>query len=61
MTNTIQEIFDAMESDDANRAKQSNRLERLYRDSNARERMVLDAALICICGYSLDTMIKEGK
>lgn len=49
----IGQIQDAMVCDDED---QSDRLERLYEHSDEAGKALIDAALICICGYSIPTL-----
>jgi hypothetical protein len=40
---------------------QSDRLLRDYQAASDVEKKAIDAALICLCGYSLKTIIEEAK
>ena len=57
--NLIERITDLILSDDENTDKQSDILARTYDDANAGQKTAIDNALICICGYSLKTMLDE--
>ena len=41
--------------------KQSEQLEALYEISTDIQKKAIDNALICICGYSLDTIINNPE
>lgn len=51
-------IEGAMLSDDDNREHQSDLLARLYRHADAGQQNALDAALICLCGWTLTHALK---
>lgn len=55
--NLIERITDLILSDDENTDKQSDILTRTYDDANAEKKTAIDNALICICGYSLKTLL----
>ena len=55
----IDAVAKQMQDDDEDRAKQSNLLEHLYDNSTDMQREAIDKALICICGWSLDSL--RGK
>jgi hypothetical protein len=50
----IERVFEAMTGDDSD---DSERLERLYLDADAAGRQLLDDAFICVCGWSLKTLL----
>ena len=50
-------IFEQMETDDCNRQKQSALLLKLYDNATKDQLVFLDEVLICLCGYSMDTLI----
>lgn len=52
----IERIYEEMLSDDED---DSDRLKALYEQATPDQKKVLDDALICICGYSLQTLISE--
>lgn len=47
----------AMRTDDANRENQSERLIRKYNNATDDEKTLLDECFICLCGWSLATLI----
>lgn len=55
--NLIDTIAEEIRNDDVDTDDQSARLERLYAEADAAGRGVLDDAFICLCGYSLHTLI----
>ena len=55
MPNLVDWIEHQMARDDEDRGKQSYRLRVVYEESGPAERKALDDAMICICGYSLET------
>lgn len=54
----IGRIQNAMLTDDAD---QSERLATLYANASAEGKQLLDDALICICGYSIPTLLQQGQ
>ena len=59
--NTIATIFTLMSKDNEDPFKQSEQLEALYEISTDTQKKAIDNALICICGYSLDTIINSPE
>jgi hypothetical protein len=64
--NIIERIREAMDDDDDNLDKQSAILLRDYDAADAAGKQLLDDALVCICGWSLETLrankqIRIGK
>jgi hypothetical protein len=57
----IDDIETWMMSDTEDREDQSARLVDDYKQSNNAERRAVDRALVCICGYSLETLILNGN
>ena len=58
--NLIERIFDAMETDDVCLNKQSAILEQTYNRASIKEKDRIDMCFINLCGWSLNTLIKEG-
>ena len=58
--NLIEHIFSLMQNDD-DAMRQSEQLEALYEISTDIQKKAIDNALICICGYSLDTIINNPE
>jgi hypothetical protein len=56
--NIIKKILEEMQSDDRNTATQANKLEALYAGATKEGKQLLDAAITCICGWSLKTLTK---
>jgi hypothetical protein len=54
----IERIGILMATDDAD---QSERLQTMYENATEAERDVIDGALICLCGYSLQTLIDNPE
>jgi len=54
----ISALSEAILSDDAN---QSERLVRLYTDSEPSAKDLIDDVLIIVCGYSLPTLIRKAE
>ena len=50
-----------MENDAEDKVKQSDQLEALYEVSTDAQKKIIDNVLICICGYSLDTIINNPE
>ena len=59
--NTLTTIFTLMSKDCEDPFKQSEALEALYEISTATQKKAIDNAFICICGYSLDTIINNPE
>jgi predicted transcriptional regulator len=57
----INAVEDAMSSDDADRDRQSEKLDTLYSEATDVERAVLDKAFVCLCGWTLKTLISEAS
>jgi hypothetical protein len=57
--NLIEHITEWIYLDDECTEKQSNFLTQIYKDANENEKAVIDEVLICICGYSLKTLLKD--
>ena len=49
-----------MQNDD-NSLRQAEQLEALYEISTDTQKKAIDNAFICICGYSLDTLINNPQ
>ncbi len=56
----ISDIEYAMQNDDECRFKQSANLAHLYSNMDEAGRRSIDSALICICGWSLETILKNA-
>ncbi len=61
MDNIIEGILTLMQNDDEDPQKQSESLEALYEISTDTQKKAIDNAFICICGYSLDTIINNPE
>ena len=61
LDNIIEGIHHLMNNDDEDPIKQSEQLEALYEISTDTQKKAIDNALICICGYSLDTIINNPE
>ncbi len=59
--NSISTIFTLMSNDNEDPFKQSEQLEALYEIATSSQKKAIDNALICICGYSLDTIINSPE
>lgn len=59
--NLIEGIFTLISKDSEDPMKQSEQLEALYEISTDTQKKAIDNALICICGYSLDTIINQPE
>jgi len=58
-TTLIDKIEQEMLFDTEDRLNQSARLAQIYYDATEPQRRAIDRALICICGYSLLTLLQE--
>lgn len=61
LDNLIEGIHYLMSNDSEDPIKQSEKLEALYEISTDIQKKAIDNALICICGYSLDTIINNPE
>ena len=59
--NLIEGILTLMSNDSEDPQKQSDQLEALYEISTDTQKKAIDNAFICICGYSLDTIINNPE
>lgn len=59
--NIIEGIFTLMQKDNEDPQSQSEQLELMYDTANEMEKKAIDHVLICICGYSLDTLINNPE
>ncbi len=59
--NLIEGINELMGIDEEDPTKQSDQLEALYEISTDTQKKAIDNAFICICGYSLDTLINNPE
>jgi hypothetical protein len=59
--NTIEHILYLMQNDTEDSEKQSESLEALYEISTDTQKKAIDNAFICICGYSLDTILNSPE
>jgi len=57
--NLIEGIQSLMINDDADAEKQSDNLQALYEIATDTQKKAIDNTFICICGYSLDTIINN--
>ena len=59
--NLLEGIQTLMVNDTEDKQKQSEILESLYQIATSTQKKAIDNALICICGYSLDTIINNPE
>lgn len=59
--NIIEGIHYLINNDDEDPQKQSDQLEAFYEISTDEQKKIIDNVLICICGYSLDTLINNPE
>ena len=59
--NAIEHILYLMQNDTEDTEKQSDQLEALYEISTDTQKKAINNAFICICGYSLDTIINNPE
>lgn len=55
--NLVDTIQEEIRNDDADTTKQSAILEDLYKQASESERRAIDDAIICLCGWSLSTLL----
>jgi hypothetical protein len=61
MDNIIEGIFTLMQKDDEDPMKQSEILEITYNKATQDEKKIIDDIMICVCGYSLDTILNRPE
>ena len=54
--NLIELILSEMQDDDADTEDQSQRLEQVYDEADQTGKKAIDDTLICLCGYSMDSL-----
>jgi hypothetical protein len=59
MKNVIEDLEYQMSTDDEPNDKKSDRLKRTYINASESEKKLIDDVFITICGYSLNTLIKN--
>ncbi len=59
LDNIIETISYLMDNDGEDPQKQSDQLEALYEICTDTQKKAINNAFICICGYSLDTLINN--
>lgn len=57
----IDKIVEEAQTDNLNREAQGNRLEHIYNGSNESEKVLIDQVMLCICGWTLKTLIEQSK
>ena len=55
----IDRVDEAMSTDDEDRKKQSKILLRTYAEAKVEEKAKIDECFICLCGWSLKTLINK--
>jgi hypothetical protein len=55
----IDRVQEAMSTDDEDREKQSEYLQSIYEESDQKTRNKIDEVLMCLCGWSLKTLINR--
>jgi len=56
--NILELVMEEMLTDEDSR-RQDEKLLRLYEESNNKEKVAIDDAFTCLCGYRLCTLIKK--
>src|SRR5262245_23564118 len=59
MTCVIDQIEELMQSDDDDREEQSELLVSIYDEADENGKKLIDRVIICLCGYSLKTLMKS--
>lgn len=59
--NLIKRIVSLLEKDFEDAAMQSELLEHYYSNATPSEQKIIDTIMVCICGYSLDTIINHPE
>jgi hypothetical protein len=59
--NIISGIQELISNDNEDPQKQSDNLESLYQLATSTQKKAIDNAFICICGYTLDTIINNPE
>ena len=59
--NLIEGIFTLIQKDTQDPMKQSELLEHYYTNAIPSEQKIIDTIMVCLCGYSLDTLINHPE
>jgi len=59
--NHVEKILSIMQKDDEDPIKQSELLEHYYSNATPSEQRIIDTIMVCVCGYSLDTIINHPE
>ena len=59
--NLIEHIYNEMSADDADTEKQSDILACIYAEASPVEKLLLNTAFTCLCGWELSTLIDHVK
>ena len=59
MINLIKPISNLIQKDERDSLEQSELLEHYYNEATPSEQKIIDTIMMCICGYSLDTIINK--
>ena len=59
--NTMEIILSLMQLENNDPDTKNDILEITYRGAGSYEKKIMDDIMICICGYSLDTIINNSK
>ena len=54
----IEKIFEEMSTDGDADERQAERLVRLYQESSQKEKELIDQVMMCICGWTMKTLIE---
>jgi hypothetical protein len=57
--NLIEIILSEAQNDDEDTSDQSDRLNQLYDSADEKGKQLIDDALICICGWSMSSLIER--
>lgn len=61
--NILNQVMDAMSTQcgDINEKKESAKIAKKYKESDEKGKALIDDVFISLCGYSLDTLIKNQE
>ena len=61
MTSLVERIIELIHLDNEDLAAQSVILKSIYNKASEIERKTIDSVMICLCGYSLDTILNKPE
>ena len=59
MKNIRNIVLEAISTDDSFTEKQNYKLVMIYLNASRNEKEIIDSVFICLCGYSLESIVRE--